>query len=293
MLNFTKRKLDMLIYPTGQAKIAGIIGYPVRHSRSPQLHSWWLKQYSIDGLYVPLNVPPEHLTEVIHALGKAGFRGVNITVPHKEAALNAVDKVTAIARRIGAVNTIVYSEDGYSTGTNTDGFGFIESLKSCHPCWGTDSGLAVILGAGGVARAIVASLIECGVPKLILTNRSRERAEKLAADLSGPIEVIDWCNRSNLLVGATLLVNATTLGMENKSSLEITLDHLPRGAIVADVVYLPEMTQLLVNAVARGNPVLSGINMLLHQARPGFSAWFGIEPTVTGELKRLLLKESE
>ena len=275
---------------TGAAKLAGVMGWPVAHSLSPALHGHWLDSLGIDGAYLPLAVAPENFTEVLAALPKMGFRGVNVTVPHKEAALAAVDEADALARRIGAVNTIVVGADGKLTGTNTDGFGFLENLTAGAPEWNVAGGPAVVLGAGGAARAVAVALIDAGAPEIVLVNRTRARAEKIAADLGGPLVVWDWDDRAAALAGVNLLVNTTTLGMTGKAALDISLDALPTGALVNDIVYAPLQTELLAAASARGNPVVDGLGMLLHQARPGFEAWFGVAPEVTPDLRARILE---
>ncbi len=274
---------------TGRAKLAGVMGWPVSHSLSPVLHGHWLDGLGIDGAYVPLAVAPENFAEVLRALAKMGFRGVNVTVPHKEAALAAVDDADALARRIGAVNTVIVGADGKLTGTNTDGFGFLENLKEGAPGWNPAAGPAVVLGAGGAARAVVVALTDAGVPDIKLINRTRARADRMAQDLGGPVTVHDWNDRAAVLAAANLLVNTTTLGMTGKDPLEISLDALPVAALVNDIVYAPLETGLLAAARARGNPVVDGLGMLLHQARPGFEAWFGQAPRVTADLRARIL----
>lgn len=274
---------------TGKARLAGVMGWPVNHSLSPVLHGHWLDSLGIDGAYMPLAVAPEDFNEVLAALPKMGFRGVNVTVPHKEAALAAVDDVDALAERIGAVNTIIVGDDGRMTGTNTDGFGFLENLKEGAPDWNPAGGPAVVLGAGGAARAVVVALIDAGAPEVRILNRTRKRAEKIALDLDGPTTVLEWDERDAALANAGLLVNTTTLGMAGKSPLEISLNGLPTDALVNDIVYAPLETDLLARARARGNPVVDGLGMLLHQARPGFEAWFGAAPEVTQDLRAKIL----
>lgn len=276
---------------TGRAKLAGVMGWPVNHSLSPVLHGHWLDSLGIDGAYVPLAVAPENFAEVLAALAKMGFRGVNVTVPHKEAALAAVDDADALARRIGAVNTVIVGDDGRLTGTNTDGFGFLENLKEGASGWNPAAGPAVVLGAGGAARAVVVALIDAGAPDIRLTNRTRARADRIAQDLGGPVTVHDWDDRAAILANANLLVNTTTLGMTGKDPLEISLDALPTAALVNDIVYAPLETGLLATARARGNPAVDGLGMLLHQARPGFEAWFGAAPQVTPDLRARILAQ--
>jgi shikimate dehydrogenase len=276
---------------SGRSRVAGILGWPVAHSRSPRLHGYWLRRYGIDGAYVPLPVRPERLIEALRALPLLGFAGANVTVPHKEAALAAVDRASREARRIGAVNTVVIAADGTLEGRNTDGFGFSENLRMALPGWSAAAGPAVLLGAGGAARAAAVALLDAGAPEVRLANRTAERAERLAADVGGPIRVIGWGDRAAALADATLLVNTTTLGMTGQPPLDLPLDRLPPSAVVNDVVYAPLETALLVAARRRGNPVVDGLGMLLHQARPAFAAWFGVEPEVTPELRRFVLQD--
>lgn len=268
---------------SGKARIAGVIGWPVAHSLSPVLHGWWLNDYGIDGAYVPFAVPPEDLETVLRTLPKLGMAGCNLTLPHKEAALRLADSVTPEARRIGAVNTIVVEPDGTLSGSNTDGFGFLECLRAALPDWRADAGPAVVLGAGGAARAVVVALLDAGAPVVRLLNRTRQRADDLAAAVDGAIEVGDWSARAGALADAALLVNTTQLGMAGQDPLELDLTRLPTTAVVNDIVYVPLITPLLADARARGNRIVDGLGMLLHQARPGFAAWFGVEPDVTAE----------
>ena len=278
-----------IMIPTGKARLAGVIGWPIAHSLSPRLQGYWLDRYGINGAYVPLAVRPEDFGEALRALPKLGFAGANVTVPHKETALRSVDAVEDTARRIGAVNTIVVRDDGSLLGRNTDGFGFMENLKAGAPGWDPAAGPAVVIGAGGAARAIVAALVDAGVPDLRLTNRTRSRADQLAGEIGGPIAVDSWENRSGALDGAGLLVNTTTLGMTGHAPLDLDLQSLPKTALVTDIVYAPLETPLLAAARDRGNPTVDGLGMLLHQARPGFAAWFGTEPEVTDDLRRFVL----
>jgi shikimate dehydrogenase len=275
---------------SGKAKIAGVMGWPLAHSLSPRLHGYWLEQYGIDGAYVPLPVRSENIVDAMKALPKLGFSGANVTVPHKEAAFASVDSMTDTARRIGAVNTIIVQPDGRLCGDNTDAFGFVENLKSGDPAWTAKAGPAVVFGAGGAARAVCAALLDEGVPALRLCNRSGDRTSRLAADLGGSIEAIPWDARSEALEHAALMVNTTTLGMIGHPPLDLDLAKLPVDAVVTDIVYNPLRTRLLTEAAERGNPVVDGLGMLLHQARPGFSAWFGVDPAVTDDLRAFVLR---
>ena len=265
---------------TGAARLAGVLGNPVAHSRSPRLHGHWLQRHGIDGAYVPLPVPPENFARAVRGLADCGFRGANVTIPHKLAAFDVCDSVDATARRAGAVNTLVFAE-GRILGSNTDGFGFLESIREQAPGWAATDGPAVLLGAGGAARAVAAALLDAGCPRLILVNRTAARAEALARDLGGPVDVADTAP----LGGAALLVNTTSLGMAGHGTLSLDLAPLLSHAIVADIVYVPLETPLLAQARARGLRAVDGLGMLLHQARPGFAAWFGVEPQVDAALR--------
>ena len=270
---------------TGAARLAGVMGWPVSHSLSPVLHNFWLREYNIDGAYIPLAVTPETFERSLVALSLLGFAGVNVTVPHKETAYSAVDETDRLAKRIGAVNTIAFDKDGQTWGTNTDGFGFVECLRSKMPEWLGSAGPSVVLGAGGAARAIVAALQDEGVSEIRIVNRTAARGERLAMEFGSPLISVAWRERADALDGAALVVNTTTLGMVGKPPLDLALDYLPLGAVVNDIVYAPLMTPLLTMAVARGNIVVDGLEMLLHQARPGFALWFGTEPEVTDRLR--------
>ena len=272
---------------SGNAALAGVIGWPVGHSRSPRLHGYWLEQYAIDGAYVPLAVAPDRFDEALKGLQAAGFRGVNVTVPHKEAAFRACDTIDPDAERIGAVNTIMFSDNGLVQGSNTDAFGFIENIRQVI-AW--PGGVAVVLGAGGAARAVCVALIDAGATEIRLINRTRSRAERLSMEFGEVIRVEDWENRSDAQSSASLLVNTTSLGMTGQPPLDLDLDALPTSAIVNDIVYTPLETPLLKLARKRGNIPVDGLGMLLHQARPGFEAWFGTAPQVTEALRDFVLK---
>ncbi len=266
---------------TGAGRVAGVIGWPVAHSRSPRLHGHWLARHGIDGAYVPLPVPPERFTAAVRGLAAAGFAGANVTIPHKGAAFALCDRVAASAARAGAVNTLVFRPDGAIEGSCTDGVGFLASVRQEAPGWEPAAGPAVVLGAGGAARAIVAALLDAGCPGVTVVNRGRERAEALARALGGPVDVAT----SPPLAGAALLVNATSLGMAGQPPLELDPSGLPGSAVVADIVYTPPETPLLRAARARGLRAVGGLGMLLHQAVPGFEAWFGVRPVVDAALR--------
>ena len=277
----------------GKTIQAGVIGWPVSHSLSPRLHGFWLKELGIDGTYSALTVAPDGLESSLRSLPERGFAGVNLTLPHKEAAATIVDTMDSVASRIGAVNTIVVGADGNLAGSNTDGYGFIENLKSSAPEWTADNKSAVILGAGGAARAIIAALLDADLKELRLVNRTLSRAESLKDDIGGAIIVVPWADRTKALEGAGLLVNTTTLGMTDEEPLEIDLSPLPAKAVVTDIVYAPLTTPLLKDAAGRGNLTVDGLGMLLHQARPGFDQWFGAEPVVTDALRAHVLEGLE
>ena len=268
---------------SGHARLAGVLGWPVSHSRSPRLHGHWLETLGIDGAYVPLPVQPDRFADAVKALADLGFRGANVTIPHKQAAFEVCDVVDATAQRAGAVNTLVF-RDGRIEGSNTDGFGFLESVREQAPGWQPAQGPVVLLGAGGAARAIAAALLDAGCPLVTLVNRSRDRAEALARDLGGAVAV----SEAPPLEDAALLVNTTSLGMQGQPPLAIDLAPLPEAAIVADIVYVPLETPLLAAARARGLAGVDGLGMLLHQARPGFEAWFGAAPRVDATLRAVV-----
>lgn len=274
---------------TGKARIAGVMGWPVGHSRSPRLHGFWLRRYGIDGAYIPMAVRPEHAADAMRALPKLGFAGCNVTVPHKETALAVADTVDAFARRIGAVNTLVIGADGSIAGSNTDAPGFLANLMQEAPAWNPKAAPAVVLGAGGAGRAVAAALVDAGAPAVRVVNRNVARAETLARDIGGPITVMGWDDRAAALGDAGLLVNTTVLGMTGQAALDLALDALPTAAVVNDIVYAPLETALLRQAKARGNTVVDGLGMLLHQARGGFKAWFGVDPEVDAALRQAVL----
>ena len=273
---------------TGKARLAGVIGWPVDHSRSPRLHNYWLARHKIEGAYVPLSAAPEHLEDAIRGLPALGFLGANVTTPHKEAVIPFLDAVDPAATRIGAVNTIVV-QDGALHGSNTDGFGFLENLHAGAPNWRAGVGPAVVVGTGGAAKAIAWALIDAGAPSLRLVNRTRARADALAEALGPTARVVNWDTRTDALHEAALVVNTTTLGMSGQPTLDLDLSHLPTTAVVNDIVYEPAETPLLVAARARGHVAVKGIGMLLHQARPGFRAWFGVDPRVDADLRQHVL----
>ncbi len=271
---------------TGAAALAGVVGWPVAHSRSPRLHGHWIARHNIDGAYVPLAVAPENLATALDGLRACGFRGCNLTVPHKEAALALCDELHPSAARAGAVNTIVFGPrtGARMMGMNTDGAGFLASLMAAH---GPTHGPALLLGAGGAARAIAAALLDAG-QAVTVTNRAPARAAALADALPG-LRTILWPHAGAALADHALLVNTTSLGMQGQPPLELGLHAAAPTLIVADIVYAPLVTPLLAAAAARGLRTLGGIGMLLHQAVPGFAAWYGVTPTVDEALERAVL----
>ena len=269
---------------TGAAIVAGIAGWPVKHSRSPCIHNYWLQQYGIDGVYVPFALALETSIEAIRMLPALGIRGMNVTVPNKEKAYKAMDEVDRWAERLKAVNTIVV-RDGILHGANTDAFGFLESLREAQPDWQADAGPVVILGAGGASRAIVAGLLDAGAPEIRIANRTPERSAAIRDEFGSLVRPVLWEQRADALGDVTLLVNTTSLGMEGQPALEMDLAKLPATSMVYDIVYVPLETPLLAAARARGNPAVDGLGMLLHQARPGFREWFGTDPVVDHALR--------
>lgn len=274
---------------------AGVMGWPVAHSLSPVLHGHWLKRYGIDGSYVAFPVRPEELPAAIAGLRDAGLRGTNLTVPHKEAAMALVDHVDQTARRIGAVNTLFMTDDGALHATNTDAYGLIENIRAAVPAVLENAFAgrpAVVLGAGGAARAALVGLADIGVSEIRIVNRTVARAESLVrivADQGVSVHALGWDQRHGALAEAGLLVNTTTLGMAGQDALDIDLAALPPDAVVNDIVYAPLETGLLAAARARGHPVVDGLGMLLHQARAGFREWFGVDPEVDEDLRQAVL----
>ena len=270
---------------TASGRLAGVIGHPVSHSRSPLLHNHWLSRYGIDGAYVPLPVRPEQLGVALRGLQAAGFAGANVTVPHKQAVAAFCDELDAAAARTGSVNTLVFTPDGRRLGRSTDGAGFLASLDAA----GVDAtaGPALLLGAGGAALAVAAALLARGVPVLV-ANRTRARSEALAQRLGTGVAVLDWTAWTAALADVALLVNTSSLGMHGQPPLPFDLARAGPGLVVADIVYVPLETVLLADARARGLRTVGGLGMLLHQAVPGFAAWFGVTPVVDDEVTALL-----
>jgi len=269
--------------------LAGVMGWPVSHSRSPLMHNHWLRHYGIAGVYVPLPVLPERLPEALKGLSALGFAGCNLTIPHKVAAMAYMDDIDPLARRMGAINTVVVGADGRLSGFNNDGYGFLQSLLDAQPDFRADAGPITVLGAGGAARAVVLSLAEQGARDIRLLNRTQETAQRLADELGGPIQVLPWAARESALEGAALLVNTTSLGMRDQPELTLRLDALPKTALVCDVIYVPLETALLRQARLRGHVTVNGLGMLMNQARPAFKSWFGVLPEITPELKQAML----
>ncbi|MEQ1611228.1 MAG: shikimate dehydrogenase [Hyphomicrobiaceae bacterium] len=268
--------------------LAGVMGWPVMHSRSPHLHNYWFEQHKLAGRYVPLAIEPGKLGPALRALAPLGFAGCNLTIPHKEAALAIVDEIAPTAKKMGAISCVTVRKDGSLVGTNNDGYGYMANLLEARPMWKADAGPAVVIGAGGGARAVVMSLLDKGAGEIRVVNRTLARAEALARDLGGPIKALTWESRHDALEGANLVVNTTSQGMVGQGTLDLRLDRLPTPAVVSDIVDIPKETPLLKAARERGNPTVNGLGMLLHQARPAWEAWFGISPEVTRELRALI-----
>ncbi len=268
--------------------LAGVMGWPVMHSRSPKLHNHWLQKHGLVGTYLPLAIKAEGLKAALRALPALGFSGCNLTIPHKVEAMAIVDRVDPVARRIGAMNCVVVAPDGSLDGYNNDGWGYIESLLEAQPGWRADAGPVVVAGAGGSARAILVSLIDRGAREIRLVNRTQANAAALAREFGGPITVVPWADRNAALDGAATLINTTNQGMVGQPALDIALDRLPKSALVSDIIYVPRETPLLVAARERGNRTVNGLGMLLHQARPAFKAWFGVMPEVTPDLRAMI-----
>jgi len=268
--------------------MAGVMGWPVAHSRSPAIHNYWIRQYGLNGAYGLFPVDPCNLEDAIRGLKALGLAGCNVTIPHKVEAMKCMDWVEPLAKRMGAINTIVVQPDGALHGFNNDGFGYIECLREAQPNWRADTGPIVVLGAGGASRAIVVSLMDAGATEIRILNRTRAKAEALAQEFGGPVSAFSWEERHEALTDAALLVNTTNQGMHGQPALEIELTQLPKSTLVSDAIYIPLETPLLKAARLQGNTTVNGLGMLLHQARPAFKAWFGVLPDVTPELRTLI-----
>ena len=268
--------------------MAGVMGWPVMHSRSPLMHNYWFAQQGLAGTYVPLAIAPDTLEPALRALHPLGFSGCNLTIPHKQEAMRILDRVDEVARKIGAVSCVVVEKDGSLSGTNNDWLGFLGNLKQQAPDWRADAGPALVIGAGGGARAICYALMQDGATDIRLINRTTERAEGLAADLGGPITVLPWEARHDALEGTATVVNTTSQGMVGQAALDLRLDALPRSALVSDIIYTPLASALLAAAALRGNQTVNGLGMLLHQGVPAWQRWFDLTPEVTPELQSLM-----
>lgn len=269
--------------------LAGVIGAPVAHSKSPTLHGFWLRKYGLKGHYVPMHVDSEDLDNVLRTLPKLGFVGTNVTIPHKERVLSIADSVSDRAAVMGAANTLTFRDDGTIMADNTDGYGFIENLRAGAPDWKASDGPAAVIGAGGASRAVISSLIEAGCPEIRLTNRTKTRSEALRQEFGTRVNVVDWVQAGNMFDGAALVANASSLGMDGKPEMRIPLDDISADAVVTDLVYTPLMTPLLSHASSIGCRTVDGLGMLLHQAVPGFERWFGVRPEVDEDLRQVVL----
>lgn len=270
--------------------LAGVIGSPIAHSRSPLLHTHWLRTYGIAGHYIPMDVAQSDLKEVLHALPRAGFVGCNVTIPHKESVLALADIVTDRAALIGAANTLIFRSDGKVHADNTDGHGFMANLRQNAPSWRPASGPAAVLGAGGAARAVITALLDAGVPQIRIANRTRARADVLRSEFGARIVVHDWVQAGNMMEGAATVVNTSSLGMTGKPDLKVPLDALSPDAVVTDLVYTPLRTAFLHAAADIGCVTVDGLGMLLHQAAPGFERWFGRRPEVDQRARDAVLQ---
>lgn len=269
---------------------AGVMGWPVAHSRSPLIHNYWISEYRLQGTYGLFPVEPNHLEAAIRGLSALGIAGCNITIPHKIDAIKFVDWVDPAALKVGAINTIVRQTDGKLHGYNNDGYGYIQSVKEAAPHWQANNGPIVVLGAGGAARAILVALAQEGAQEIRLLNRTFSKAQELAHELGAPLHAYSWNDRHSALEGAALLINTTSQGMQGYPELDIDLTPLPPQAMVSDIIYTPLETALLKNARQRGHLAINGLGMLIHQARPAFHAWFGVFPDVTQSLYTKILR---
>ena len=271
--------------------LSGVIGRPIKHSKSPILHNYWLKKHRVFGYYIPLNVDPKKLSKTIKSLVFLGFRGVNITIPHKTAVLSIADTVTDRASVIGAANTLYFNTTGKITADNTDAYGFTKNLYYCHPDWKPNEGHAVVFGSGGAAKAVVHALLAEGTPKIKILNRTKVKANMLAENFGNKVQVYDWYASDEALKDAAIVVNATSLGMLDQPELKPNLSNLLPNALVADLVYNPIKTELLKQAELLNIKTADGLGMLIFQAEQGFANWFGCKPNISDDLKQLLLSD--
>jgi shikimate dehydrogenase len=270
--------------------LAGVMGWPVMHSRSPMMHNYWFKKHGMAGTYVPLAIRPEHLSAALRGLHPLGFAGVNVTIPHKQEAMKIVHEVDALAKSIGAISCVIVRPDGSLAGTNNDCYGFIHAVRQEQPGWRADAGPVVVIGAGGGSRAVCYGLAQEGAREIRVVNRTLARAKGIAQEFGGPIRALPWEQRHEVLEGAAMVVNTTSCGMVGQPALDIELDKLPKNALAADIIYIPLETPFLAAARRRGNRAINGLGMLLNQGRPAWKAWFGIEPEVTAELRAIVEK---
>lgn len=268
---------------------AGVIGNPISHSLSPKLHSYWLKRYGLAGEYSALQVTDDQLEQTIRSLPAQGFIGANVTLPHKVSVMQFAQHVTDRATLIGAANTLIFKEDGRIFADNTDGYGFMANLRQGAPGWDPKAGPAAIFGAGGAARAIIVALADAGVPEILLSNRTRPKAEALRAEFGARIRVVDWVQAGSMLADATTVINTTSLGMQGAQEFRVSLDELNPNAVVTDIVYTPLRTPFLNAAAAMGCTTVDGLGMLLHQGVPGFERWFGTRPEVDEDTRQAVL----
>ena len=275
---------------TSTIPVAAVIGHPVNHSRSPRMHNFWLAHFGLEGYYIPLDIDPKKFERSIRNLPELGLIGANITIPYKEKVLKIADKISDRAALVGAANTLTFLPNGGVYADNTDGYGFLQNIKSKYKDWSAREGISVVFGAGGASRAILAALIEDGASDIILANRTRSRADQLRSDFGAKIKVVEWMKVQNYLSEASTIINTTSLGMVGKTDLPIPLNALKKNTLVTDIVYTPIETHLLATAAKMGCRTVDGLGMLIHQAIPGFERWFGIKPGDSQALRELLIK---
>lgn len=275
---------------TSTIPVAAVIGHPVNHSRSPRMHNFWLAHFGLEGYYIPLDIDPKKFERSIRNLPELGLVGANITIPYKEKVLKIADKISDRAALVGAANTLTFLQNGGIYADNTDGYGFLQNIKSKYKDWSAREGITVVFGAGGASRAILAALIEDGASDIILANRTRSRADQLRSELGAKIKVVEWMKIQNYLSEASTIINTTSLGMVGKTDLPIPLNALKKNTLVTDIVYTPIETHLLATAAKMGCRTVDGLGMLIHQAIPGFERWFGIRPGDSQGLRELLIK---
>ena len=271
-------------------RLAGVLGNPISHSKSPRMHNYWLKQNKLNGYYIPIKVELADFEQTIRTLMGAGFSGVNVTIPHKVSALEIADESSKTAQNIGAANTLTFTKENKIYADNTDAYGFLNNIKCKYPDWDPKKGMSVVLGAGGASRAVISALLSEGSKKIMVLNRTIEKAETVKKDYDNKITIESWENINEVVASSSNIINTTSLGMNDETFIPINPKAIPEKSLVSDLVYTPLETNLLKMAKDNGSRTVDGLGMLIHQGVPGFETWFGQKPLITKELREILIK---